>query len=794
MRTAAPGKTCEPLTLIDLLRWRAANQPDRSGYTFLSDGEREEECLTYAELDRRARAVAAKLQPLVVQGERVLLLYPPGVDYIAAFFGCLYAGAIAVPAYPPRQNRNLLRLQSVVADAQATVALTTGPVLARIAPLFSENPYLQPLRWLTTESIPAGSEAEWQDPLVTSDSLVFLQYTSGSTSTPKGVMLTHENLLHNQRMMQLAFRQSQDSVIVGWLPLYHDMGFLGYVLQPLFAGARCILMSPISFIQEPVRWLNAITHYRATTSGGPNFAYDLCVRKITPEQRAILDLSSWKVAFNGAEPVRSTTLDQFAATFTECGFRRQAFQPCYGLAEATLLVSAPSRSRLPVVKTVQSKALENNLVADAATDEENARTLVSCGRALLDQQVIIVQPETMSECAPGQVGEVWLAGPSIARGYWNRPEETERTFHARLADTNEGPFLRTGDLGFVQNGELFVTGRLKDLVIIRGLNHYPQDIEFTVHAAHESLVPDGGAAFSIEVAGEERLVVVQEVDRRKHADWDRVVEAIVKAVAEEHEVEVYAVVLIKARSIPKTSSGKIQRHACRSQYLDKSLHVVAEWRQDVTRERPAVTVAPLAQAPEAIEAWLRSQLAAKLGVELDKIDANEPIARYGLDSLAAIELTHDIESALEVNIPLAILLQSLTIAELATEIVSRIKSAEPKAIAAAVVEQQSEQPLSRGQQALWFLYQMSPANAAYNISKAARIVSDCDVPALRRAFESLIDRHSSLRTTFAAVDGVPVQRVQARMESCFVEEDAETWTAELLDQRLEDEASRPFDL
>ena len=796
MHTAVPGRSGEPLTLIDLLRWRSETQPDHAAYTFLTDGEREEECLTYAELDRRARAVAAKLQSVVVQGERVLLLYPPGIDYIAAFFGCLYAGAIAVPAYPPKQNRNLLRLQAVVADAQATVALTTGPVLARIAPLFSENPYLQPLRWLTTESTDDGSEADWQDPMVTSDSLVFLQYTSGSTSTPKGVMLTHENLLQNQRMMQLAFRQNQDSVIVGWLPLYHDMGLIGNVLQPLFVGARCILMSPISFIQEPVRWLSAITHYRATTSGGPNFAYDFCVRKITAEQRATLDLSSWKVAFNGAEPVRPTTLDQFADTFAECGFRRQAFQPCYGLAEATLLVSAPGRSRVPVVKTVQAKALENSLIADAATGEENVRSLVSCGRAMLDQQIVIVNPETMSECPSGQVGEVWLAGSSIAGGYWNRAEETERTFHARLADTNEGPFLRTGDLGFIHNSELFVTGRLKDLVIIRGLNHYPQDIEFTAQSAHDSLLTDFGAAFSIEVAGEERLVIVQEVDRRIKADWDLVMEAIVKSVTEEHEVEVYAVVLIKAGSIPKTSSGKIQRHAARLQYLDKSLKVVAEWRQDVTRQRTTETVAPLVQAPETVEAWLRSQLAAKLGVDLDKIDSNESIARYGLDSLAAIELIHSIESALEVNLPLTSLLQSLTIAELAAEIVTRIKSAapEPKAISAAAAEAQSEQPLSRGQQALWFLYQMSPASAAYNISKAARIVSDCDVPALQRAFESLVDRHSSLRTTFAAVDGVPVQRVQARMESCFVEENAETWTDDSLAERLDAEAARPFDL
>src|ERR1043165_7704409 len=321
------------LTLIDLLRGRAQSQAERLAYTFLLDGEQEEASLTYGELDRQARAIAAWLQPLVSPGDRVLLLYPPGLEYIAAFFGCLYAGAVAVPAYPPRRNRNLLRLQALVADAQASVALTTAPVLARISPLFSQNPYLEPLRWLTSDSVTAGIERHWQEPAINSEALAFLQYTSGSTSTPKGVMLTHGNLLHNEQIIQHAFQQSEESIILGWLPLYHDMGLIGNVIQPLYVGAPCILMSPTAFLQKPFRWLEAISRYRATTSGGPNFAYDLCARKVTEDQRATLDLSSWTVAFNGSEPIRPETMERFADTFAPCGFKREAFSPCYGLAE-----------------------------------------------------------------------------------------------------------------------------------------------------------------------------------------------------------------------------------------------------------------------------------------------------------------------------------------------------------------------------------------------------------------------------------------------------------------------------
>ncbi|MGH9362673.1 MAG: fatty acyl-AMP ligase, partial [Thermoanaerobaculia bacterium] len=352
-------------------------------------------------------------------------------------------------------------------------------------------------------------------------------------------MVTHGNLLHNEAMIAAAFGQSASSVIVGWLPLYHDMGLIGNVLQPLFVGATCILMSPTDFLQQPWRWLDAISRYRASTSGGPNFAYELCVQKIGAEQRAGLDLSSWEVAFNGAEPVRHDTMERFARAFSPCGFRREAFYPCYGLAEATLFVSGGGKGRAPLVMAVESPALERHQVAPAAPESPSGRALVGCGRPWMGQEVAIVDPESHRRCAPGQVGEIWVAGPSVAAGYWRQPEATEQDFRARLADTGEGPFLRTGDLGFVHAGELFVAGRLKDLIILRGRNLYPQDIERTAEGSHPALRPGCGAAFSVDVEGEERLVVVQELDRNREDEAEAAAGAVRRGVAEEHEAQVY---------------------------------------------------------------------------------------------------------------------------------------------------------------------------------------------------------------------------------------------------------------
>jgi len=575
--------SAEPTTLVDLLRRRAECQADDRAYTFLVDGESEEVHLTYSELDRQARAIGAWLGSQDLKGQRALLLYPPGLDFIATFFGCLYAGVVAVPTYPPRMNRAPSRIQAIAADAGARVALTTDAVLERVRALIDQTSDLKGLRWLSTDGTVHGAEQgyerQWQRPQITGDTLAFLQYTSGSTGTPKGVMLSHSNLLHNSALIAYAFEHTRSASGVFWLPSYHDMGLVGGILQPLYLGRPNILMSPAAFLQKPFRWLQAISRYRGTTSGGPNFAFDLCVRKITPNQRATLDLSSWTVAFSGGEPVRADTLERFAETFAPCGFRPEAFYPCYGLAEATLLVSGGYKTAPPIVRWLDRKSLEADRVVPIAAGEGGARALVGCGQTMPDQQIVITDPNRLTHMPAGQVGEVWVSGPSVAQGYWQRTDETEQTFRAYLPDTGEGPFLRTGDLGFTHDGELFVTGRLKDLVIVRGCNHYPQDIEATAAKSHPGVRAGWGAAFTVEEGPEQKLVIILELERRQRAEAAQVIEATRRDVAREHELVVDSIVLVRAGSIPKTSSGKIQRHACRDAFRDRSLEVEAEWHR-----------------------------------------------------------------------------------------------------------------------------------------------------------------------------------------------------------------------
>ncbi len=566
-------------TLIDLLQKRAEEHPNKLAYQFIRDSDEDIVTITYGELDRRARAIAAWLDSFGALGERVLLLYPPGLDYIASFFGCLYAGVTAVPAYPPRLNRPVPRIQSIVADARASFALTTSVIHENIERRFEHAPDLGRLSWLNTEQVPAGIEADWRHPNVSSDTLAFLQYTSGSTSEPKGVMLSHGNLLHNLKAIQHGFQIDENDSGAFWLPSYHDMGLIGGILEPLYIRCPSTLMSPVSFLQRPFRWLDAISRYKGTTSGAPNFAYDLCVEKITPEQIETLDLSSWTLAFCGAEPIRPETLERFARTFAGSGFRKDAFYPCFGMAESTLIVSGgegPSELR---TFTVDRKSLESDRVVPATADNTNALTMVNCGKPMIDQTIVIVNPNTLERCAPDQVGEIWVSGPSVAQGYWGLEEETKSHFQAHITKTDEGPFLRTGDLGFMKDGELFITGRLKDLIIIHGSNHYPQDIELTVKSSHIALQPGAGAAFSVTDAGKEKLVIVQEVTRQgRQADINEVTSVIRQVVAEKHDLQVFAIVLVKPMNIPKTSSGKIQRRATKTAFLNGELDVVGEWR------------------------------------------------------------------------------------------------------------------------------------------------------------------------------------------------------------------------
>jgi amino acid adenylation domain-containing protein len=802
MTTVPQNPLAGAASLVEVLRHRAASAPDRLGYRFLADGEAEEAALTYAELDRRVRALAVLLQEIGAAGERVLLLYPASLDYVVAFYGCLLAGAVAVPAYPPRPNRPMPRIRAIVADAQARFALTTTQVFATLERRIEDLPDLKALTWRTTDDLDQGRADVWRDPGAGRGTLAFLQYTSGSTALPKGVMVTHGNLLHNETLIEAACGHSSETPCVSWLPLYHDLGLIGNMIQSLYVGAPCTLMSPVSFLQSPIRWLRAVSNYGGHTSGGPNFAYELCVAKTTPEQREGLDLSSWRVAFNGAEPVRQETLELFARAFAPHGFRREALFPCYGLAETTLIVSGPAKDAPHVHLPFRAEELTRNRAVEAAPDEEGAREMVGCGRILGDQEVRIVDAETLSACPAGQVGEIWVAGPSVARGYWNRPEESEHTFGARTAD-GSGPFLRTGDLGFLWKDELYITGRLKDLIIIRGSNHYPQDLELTVERAHPALRPGGGAAFSVEVSGEERLVVVQEIQREhRRADIGEIAAAVRRAVAEEHEVQLWALALIRPGSLPKTTSGKIQRRQSRADFLAGDLALIGEWREGGTNGGAIPLDEPAElRTREDVEGWLAARLAPLTGVPAAEIVPTQAIVDHALDSLKAIELMHGIEARTGVSLPMESFFGGLTLAEVADRIAAELFAAPATADAARALDLQAEgdevgdHPLSDGQRALWFLWRLEPASPAYNLSAAVGIPGEVDPRFLRAGFQALVDRHPALRTTFTVgPGGEPVQRVAEAAAVDFRTIEARSWTADDLRARLDAEALRPFDL
>ncbi|HEV2149633.1 MAG TPA: beta-ketoacyl synthase N-terminal-like domain-containing protein, partial [Longimicrobiaceae bacterium] len=656
----------EAVSLVELLRTRAEDAPSETSYLFLADGEAESERVTYAELERRARGIGALLREAGAAGERVLLLYPQGLDFVAAFYGCLFGGAVAVPAYPPRNDRGVPRILAILRDARPRVVLTTAALLGELRAWFGEAADARDLRWIATDAAPPAAADAWTDPGCGPDTLAFLQYTSGSTALPKGVMVSHGNLLHNLRLLQEGWGQpSTGSVVVSWLPLFHDMGLIGNVLEALHLGAPCVLMSPAAFLQRPFRWLDAVSRYGATLSGGPNFAYDLCVRRTTPEQRAGLDLSRWSAAFNGAEPVRGDTLERFYEAFAPCGLRREALHPGYGLAEATLVVSSGhGGAERPLLRAFDPAALEQGRLVVA--DEGAGRTLVGCGRVVGGQRVVIADPDTGAECPAGKVGEIWVAGPSVAGGYWERPEETERTFRAHLAGTGDGPFLRTGDLGFVHGGELFVAGRAKDVVIVRGRNHYPQDLELTAERAHAAIRPGCGAAFSVEVEGEERLVVAAELERRALGlDPAPVVDAVRRALAEEHELPPYAVVLLKTGAVPKTTSGKIQRRECRDRWLQGTLQAVHAWTEGAAPAHRADAPAPGAPGEDEVRAWLAARVAERASLPAALVDPREPFAVYGLDSAAAVGLSGELEEWLGRTLPPTLLYDHPSIERLA---------------------------------------------------------------------------------------------------------------------------------
>lgn len=631
-------------SLVHLLRRRATAQPDELYFRFLHTGDVDGPSVevSWGQLDLEARRIAARLQQLRAAGERALLLFPPGAAFIAAFYGCLYAKVVAVPAYPPdpsRLVRTLPRLRAIVEDADARLVLAPAAICAMARSLTSVEPRLGALQWVPTDTVAAPLEDEWQLPVLDRDSLALLQYTSGSTGAPKGVRISHGNLLHNSEVIRRCFGHPPGSAGVSWLPMYHDMGLVGCIIQPVYADLCVTLMSPLDFLRRPLRWLEAITRVGGYTSGGPDFAYRLCLRKVSDEALARLDLSSWKVAFSGAEPVRPETLDAFADRFACCGFDRRAFYPTYGLAECTLMAAGATEGlREPRYLDVDAGGLERGRVGSAGAGR--TKRLVSCGPLAEELEAAIVDPATGERCRADEIGEIWLRGGSVAAGYW-REDDDHAHFHARL-DDGDG-YLRTGDLGFLREGELFIVGRQKDLLILRGRNVHPHDIEHVVQEAHPRVRPGSVAAFGLDVGHEEQAIVVAEIDERGEGlDHREVIRAIRASVGDAVGIELHAVALVRQGTIAKTSSGKIQRHACKAAWTAGELEEVAREEGRSARAPSAASHEP----PRSLEAAMQAivgLLADELGIAEPEVDVRAPLTSFGLGSLHLVELTTRIE-------------------------------------------------------------------------------------------------------------------------------------------------------
>lgn len=674
--------------LASVLRAHAEERPDALAFSFQIDG-RADAALTYAQLDRHARTLAARLQELGLAGQRVVLAYPQGLEFLTGLFGCLYAGCVAVPTYLPNR-RTLDRFDTIVANAAPGLVLSTAEAAAQHQAMVAQSPATRSdtprVPWLATDELPkaqAGTLAlHWEECIVAPDSLAMLQYTSGSTSQPKGVMLSHANLMHNTRAIYEAFGMGRAGggicdTGVFWLPTYHDMGLVGGVLVPLLAGVSSLLMPPAAFLQNPMVWLAAISKHRATISGAPNFAYDLCVRKITDAQRAALDLSCWNVAFVGAEPIHPETLERFAKAFAPCGFRPGAIYPCYGMAEATLMISGAVPGGGPVIRDFDGSALTEGRVEPAARQASTTRRLVSCGAPVGDLSIVIVDAEALTKAAPGRVGEIWVVGASVARGYWNKPEETQRAFNARLNGGAEDSFLRTGDLGLVSDGELFVVGRLDDLLIVRGRNHHPQDLEATARTSHTMLEAGYGTAFAVADNESQRLILVQEAARNLDTDFAPALRACREAVLAEHGLALDTIVLVRAGTIPKTSSGKVQRRLCRAAFLAGELKHLARFN----RESADVDLAPGRFAsnasPSSILAAVCQHALALGGAGLSEVTPETPLTELGLDSLQRVELAATLEKTFSCRLPDTEFNAARTLGDLAHAVQMRLNDRTP---------------------------------------------------------------------------------------------------------------------
>lgn len=624
--------------------------------------------ISYHDLMQRSKSLAAVLLEKDQKRDACLVILTPGIDYVVAILGCIYAGIAAIPTFPPRPNKENERFRSIVNSAKPSSVILDKDSQINLEKSVSNSGIQLATAEINIDKIPASAHTLYKTPNILPEDVALLQYTSGTTGTPLGTMITHEGILHNSELIKTSFGHDDNLTGVNWLPPFHDMGLIGTIIQPLYVGGSNVIIQPNDFLKNPVIWLDAITKYRATTAGCPNFALDLLTEKIKPEQKENIDLSSLKVFFCGSEPIHPGSVKGFAHAFAPCGYREKVFLPCYGLAENTLMATGIHFSESPEYLFIDRKPLETMGIVSASDNQENRLGLVGCGKVWLDEELKIVEPETGITLPEGQVGEVLIKSRSACRGYYNKPLQSKELFLSGEKMNGSKPFMKTGDLGFIFNEQLFITGRIKEMMKIRGKSHYPYDIERTVEDCHPALQANACAAFHISKGQQEELVIIQEIKRTaiRDLDGDEVVEAIRMAVSSEHEIAAYAVALVSPGRIPRTSSGKIQRIKSRAMWLDHSLKTI--FFSELTNgnsggQTPEDTVTD--PDIEHLQEWLIQWLSNKVGIDPKTIDPGKPILAYGLDSMGAVELEREVNEKFGIEIHLADFLENNTIKALA---------------------------------------------------------------------------------------------------------------------------------
>ncbi|MES2825582.1 MAG: AMP-binding protein, partial [Pseudomonadota bacterium] len=728
---------------MNFLTAHAQANPNGIAFTFIEDDGAKHQ-ISFSDLHRAAQSISTCLTGKVKSGEAVVLLFPQGLEYIQAFLGCLYAGIVAVPLYPPKSRNHAERVISAIKDCDAKLALSCDeykPALDQDLTSLPVIGFAELSRNLPVTSMPEPTPKQ----------LAFLQYTSGSTGSPKGVMVSHGNILANLKSLQEATKCSASDVFCNWLPLFHDLGLVNTVLLPIYLGSHSVLMSPARFVKRPMAWFEAISEYRASICGAPNFAFDHCINRTHDIQENSINLSSWRVAFNAAEPIDINTIQKFSQCFSGLGFKESAFYPSYGMAEATVFISGCASSMSVLQQSFNADSLKIGRV-EIDQKSRNKQTLVACGMAQADHCIKIVEPELAVELSEDRVGEIWFSGPSVAQGYWNDIEKTKASFGARLPN-DDREYLRTGDLGFMHHGQLFISGRMKDVLIIKGRNYYPQDIEGVAYHSSNGLNQGGAAAF--EVHG--RAVLVQEVDVRsqKQFDYAYACSNIQSAIYEHFEILLDDIVFVRARKISKTSSGKIQRALTKKQYMSGDINALYSLKA-ATIQYAQQPVAPTT-ALTALEERLCCLWQEVLGIECISIDDN--FLMLGGHSLFATRLITKISQDLNCHISIKDLFQSLTIRNLAA-IIETAAPSKTSSIVKALEAQKWE--LSFSQQRLWLLDQIEGGNSHYNMPGALKLSGALDLNTLHQVFSSILERHESLRTCFAVDEnGQSLQVIQA---------------------------------